>query len=233
MDLLPPLQVNPSRKEVWSENFQTIKDFYEENGHLTLPKKDPDYARLSRWLTYQRHGSTTLRKDQLELLESINYETVPLYRDRDEDAWEDKYNRLKEVYDETGHVKIKDNERGLACWLSRQRQSLRSNKLDPSRRERLGKLGIAKCHTMKKAKSQKLEVQWQAQFEKLKEYKRINGDCNVPHRYEEDRSLGTWVSNQRRRNIQMKDGIAVMNPDRMQKLVQLGFEWSGYDSKRK
>jgi hypothetical protein len=65
------LTVNPSKQEVGSKNFQEIKEFYEENGHLTLPRVDK-YSRLSNWLTYQRHGATSLRKDQLELLESIN-----------------------------------------------------------------------------------------------------------------------------------------------------------------
>jgi hypothetical protein len=65
------LTVNPSKQEVWSKNFQEIKEFYEENGHLALPRVDK-YSRLSNWLTYQRHGVTSLRKDQLELLESIN-----------------------------------------------------------------------------------------------------------------------------------------------------------------
>jgi Helicase associated domain len=32
----------------------------------------------------------------------------------------------------------------------------------------------------------------------LEQYKRINGNCNVPHRSSEDTSLGTWVSHQKR-----------------------------------
>ena len=39
------------------------------------------------------------------MLESINYKTVPLHRDRDDDEWEVKYVRLKELYDKTGSVK--------------------------------------------------------------------------------------------------------------------------------
>jgi hypothetical protein len=43
----------------------------------------------------------------LERLESINYLIVPLHRDRDEDEWEVKYSRLKELYDKSGSIKIK------------------------------------------------------------------------------------------------------------------------------
>ena len=93
-------------------------------------------------------------------------------------------------------------------------------------------LELGKALPEKEAKTKKLEAQWQAQLEKLKEYKRIDGDCNVPHHYEKDPSLGIWVSNQRRKYAQMKDGKTFMDPDRMRKLELLGFEWLWYNSKR-
>jgi chromosome segregation ATPase len=108
----PPLQVDPSRKEAWSENFQKAKEFYEENGHLSFPKNDPEHARLCGWLTYQRQRSKTLRNDQLEQLESINYMAVPLHHDRDDDEWEVKYSRLKELYSKTALVASVDEATG-------------------------------------------------------------------------------------------------------------------------
>jgi hypothetical protein len=149
----PPLQVDPSMEEAWSENFQKTKEFYEENGHLSFPNDDPEYAKLCGWLTYQRHRSKTLRNDQLERLESINYMTVPLCheRDEDEDEWEVKYSRLKELYSKTGSVQIKaGQDEVLSCWLTRQRHLSRVNLLDSTRRESLKKHGIAECQTMKK-----------------------------------------------------------------------------------
>jgi hypothetical protein len=75
-----PLKVNSSQEEVWSEHFQKIKKFYEEKGHLSIQRKDPESLRLAQWRTYQRHQYKALRKDQLERLESINYNAVPMYR---------------------------------------------------------------------------------------------------------------------------------------------------------
>jgi hypothetical protein len=226
----PPLtlKVNPSREEVWSKNLQQIKEFYEKNGHLTLPRTDPEYARLSNWLTYQRRHHKTLRKDQLERLESINYKTAPIHREGDDIKWEVKYNRLKQVYDETGDVNFKVKDRALCSWLSKQKRLLRNNKLDPSRQAKLGKLGIWLStmkgqHGRKKPKSKLFDAQWQSQFEKLKVYHRIKGDCNVPKRWKEDPLLGTWFSNQRMQYRQMKAGEADMDPDRIHKLEQLGF----------
>jgi hypothetical protein len=240
MTIPPLMEVNPSRKEVWSKNFKKIKEFYDKTGHLSLPRDDPEYTNLCQWLTYQRHRSKRLRKEQLELLESINYKTVPLHRDQDDSKWEIKFKRLKELHDKTGSVKIKaGQDAALSSWMSRQRHLLKIDLLNSTRQERLKELGITichktmNCHTTKRRKSKKLEAQWQAQMEKLVEYKRINGDCNVPHHYENDHSLGIWVSNQRSKYAQTKDGKTVMDPDRMEKLEELGFEWLWYDSKRK
>jgi hypothetical protein len=112
--------VNPSkRQEVWSKNFQKIREFYEENGHLTLSTTySPEYARLSKWLTFQRYRSTsTLRKDQLELLNGINYKTTPKHRKGNDTQWEVRYNQLKQAHDETGGNKVKIKEAASSCLL--------------------------------------------------------------------------------------------------------------------
>jgi hypothetical protein len=84
---VPVVTVHPSREEAWSENFRLVKEFYDAKGHLTLPRDDPQSLRLTQWLTYQRHQSKGLKKDQLERLESINYNDLPVYREDDEKEW--------------------------------------------------------------------------------------------------------------------------------------------------
>jgi hypothetical protein len=233
------LKVNQRmKKDIWSKNFQKIKEFYDEKKHLTLPSTDPNYVRLSQWLTKQRYRpDSLLRKDQLERLESISYKTAKFHRDGDDDAWEVRYNQLKLIYDETGGVIIRSNEPALSAWVSRQKRSLMNNMLDPTRQARLGKLGIHLSTTnyrcRKKKISSKLEEKWQSQFEKLQEYYRIKGNCNVPRGWKDDRSLGLWVHNQRMHYTKMKNRMAVMEPDRIQKLEQLGFKWASLMSDRK
>jgi hypothetical protein len=146
---------------------------------LTLPRVDK-YSRLSNWLSYQRHGATSLRKDQLELLESINYKTVPLHRDRDDSKWEIKCNQLKQVYDETGGDKVKIKDNALSSWFWTQKNLLRRGKLESSREERLKKLGInLSCRCRKVVKSKKNEEKWQSQFEKLNEYHQVKVEGKV------------------------------------------------------
>jgi hypothetical protein len=61
------------------------------------------------------------------------------------------------------------------------------------------------------------DKKWNKQYEKLVEFKRKNGHCQVPQRCQEDVSLGMWV------NTQSKDTIRL---DRKVLLDELGFVWN-------
>lgn len=110
-----PLHVNPSMGEVWSSNFESVQEFYEKNGHLTLP-----WPRLKSWLTYQRRHAKSLKGDQLERLESIRYNKTSIFRACDVDAWEAKFVLLKESRDKYGNFIPRDGK--LASWLTRQKK---------------------------------------------------------------------------------------------------------------
>jgi hypothetical protein len=88
---------------------------------------------LSEWLTHERHIAMSLRKDQLELLESIDHKTVPLHRDWDDIKWEVKCNQLKQVCDKAGFDKTKFKDNSLSCWFWKQKNLLRRGKLEPFR----------------------------------------------------------------------------------------------------
>ena len=217
----------PSKKDVWMENYITFKAFYEENGHLTLPKERKDYLRLSQWLTYQRHTSKSLRKDQLKLLESINYATTPAHRKVDEDEWNGKYMRMKHLKEETGSIRVPRKEHDLASWVSRQKNLIRSNLLDPKRKLMLMKLGIgpSKIQSRRVVKNKKYDEMWQSQYQKLLEYHQNKGDCNVPRYWKQDTALGEWTHNQRKQFGKKMTGEVDMDPDRIQKLEKIGFQW--------
>ena len=125
----------------------------------------------------------------------------------------------------------------MEAWILRQKQLLKLGKLDPSRPERLTKLGIHLSHHCKrKFKCEKREKKWQWQFEKLKDCHQIKGDCDMPRFWEEDHSLGAWVCTQWKQRAQTDEETEVTDasPDRAQKLEQLGIGWSVNDvGKRK
>ena len=70
--------------------------------------------------------------------------------------------------------------------------------------------------------SSKPKRTWEENFQKLKEYKAIHGDCSVPFRYNEDTRLGTFVSRQRQR-----DRKGILKEEERAKLDELGFDWTG------
>ena len=63
----------------------------------------------------------------------------------------------------------------------------------------------------------------------LLQYKEQFGDCNVPQRYAENKSLGVWCRHMRAAYRSIQKGVAPacsLPQDRMDKLEELGFEWN-------
>jgi hypothetical protein len=65
-----------------------------------------------------------------------------------------------------------------------------------------------------------LDMKWNMQYEKLVEFQRKNGDCMVPHNYDQDKFLGSWVGRQRFFHKSNK-----LRQDRKERLDILEFEW--------
>ncbi len=74
--------------------------------------------------------------------------------------------------------------------------------------------------------------QWSECLEELKEYKDINGHCNVPQNYEVNKDLANWVGRQRTEWRKFRDGKrAQITADRIALLDGLGFQWSPQEQK--
>lgn len=79
-----------------------------------------------------------------------------------------------------------------------------------------------------------LRDDWQTHYEELVEYKRNNGNCNVPARYTKNRRLGIWVSAQRQQYKQINSNVdgdkprraAPLTQERIDRLNDLGFTWT-------
>ena len=65
-----------------------------------------------------------------------------------------------------------------------------------------------------------LDQKWHQQRQKLVEFKQKNGHCMVPQGYEQDKSLGQWVS--RQRTLYTNNN---MGQDRKELLNEIGFVW--------
>ena len=59
------------------------------------------------------------------------------------------------------------------------------------------RLPVALCAAEKKQHStatERFNERWNIMFERLKDYKKMHGDCLVPFKYIDDPKLGSWVS---------------------------------------
>jgi hypothetical protein len=70
--------------------------------------------------------------------------------------------------------------------------------------------------------------EWEAQLARLVAFKAWHGDCNVPHRWAEDRKLGSWVQKQRLRKKKLDRGEPGdgMTAEWAARLEALGFGWN-------
>lgn len=207
------MNANASKKEKWMMNYKRVKDFYERNGHLTI--KD---ITLCQWLSYQRNHAM-LDDEQQKLLEEINYKSTKMHQEEDEIKWNKNFQKLVE-YMNTKEGRKEDQKNDYAkVWMSKQKRLLKNNMLNEERQKKLRSLGInLELSARKNLSSSMHNNQWEASFKKLKRHKETHGDCNVPRRYEENKSLGYWVSNQQKAYKNWKQGIGNMDPLRIDKL---------------
>ena len=129
--------------------------------------------------------------------------------------------RLSElvIYKRThGHCNVPhtyEANKSLANWVHNQRTAYRNGKLSEER--------IRMLNAIRFVWDQRGPAVWRAHYDELVAYKDQHGDCNVPHTYEANKSLGIWVHNQR---IAFRNGK--LSEDRIRMLNDIGFVWEQY-----
>lgn len=69
---------------------------------------------------------------------------------------------------------------------------------------------------------------WEERLNELKDYRRVNGHCNVPSTYPKNKQLSTWVKCQRRQyRLTGKGKSSNLTEERIAALDDLGFVWDG------
>jgi len=185
-----------------------------------------DYSKLVDCIHCWRRGHPRTHtvpsvdnNEQPKLLEEINYKSTKMHQEEDEIKWNKNFQKLVE-YMNTKEGRKEDQKNDYAkVWMSKQKRLLKNNMLNEERQKKLRSLGInLELSARKNLSSSMHNNQWEASFKKLKRHKETHGDCNVPRRYEENKSLGYWVSNQQKAYKNWKQGIGNMDPLRIDKL---------------
>jgi glutaredoxin len=133
----------------------------------------------------------------------------------DDKLWKKQYEQLVEFKRNNGHCRVPmsyQDDKSLWRWVDNQRTAHTKKKMRHDREELLDNIEFV--WRVDRA------APWNKQYEKLVEFKRKNGHFLVPFKYQEDLSLGAWVSKQRQ--LHRKNTI---RQDRKGLLDEIGFVW--------
>ena len=153
------------------------------------------------------------------------------------DPWKEKYDELLKFRSEHGHVYVptpKENEEytKLHEWLQIQRSEFSQYRSRHTRSPSSPKLAMTDTQfdLLTEIRLEDPSPEWEKKFERLCKYKELHGDANVPRRYQPDPKLGKWVDCQRTGYKSFRTGNKRhrngMNPNRIQRLEDVGFKWS-------
>lgn len=134
-----------------------------------------------------------------------------------QDSWAEMLRRLKQYRKKNGDCNIPTNyppDPALGRWLAMQRHKRKIKALSPDRVRLLDNAGVTWAPT---------DAAWEEMFRLLTQFKKQNGNCEVPTKWKENVRLADWV--QRQRIWRKKDRL---RKDRVQKLEKLGFSWAIY-----
>jgi hypothetical protein len=149
----------------WSEKYEELAAFKEENGNCDVPLGHSLYA----WVMYQKtqFKNGKLAEDRNDLLRKINFKFERLSRasrkstgeassptvtekvDREEylsELWEKSYNEMLEYKEKFGNCKIPVNysaNPSLGAWAFAQRMAYKKDKLSEERVQKLTEIGFA------------------------------------------------------------------------------------------
>jgi hypothetical protein len=185
-----------------------------------VAKSHAQDASLGIWVGNQRNlcNKNNIRPDRKRLLDEIGFAWKgDGGNNYDDKLWHQQYEKLVEFKRTNGHCMVPQSskdDKSLGQWVKNQRAGHANKKILPDRKGILDELGFA---WKADPATDKL---WLQQYEKLVEFKRKNGHCMVPSKYEQDKSLGRWVQTQRTYHDKDKLGI-----HRKELLDKIGFSW--------
>jgi hypothetical protein len=140
-------------------------------------------------------------------------------------TFEERLAHLVDYKEKNGHCNVPHDFKGyknLGTWVDRQRhqyKNFKENKTSSLTEERI-------CALEMLGFNWKLKFTFEDRLEQLSDYRKNNGDCNVPQGFKGYRNLGWWVNVQRKQYKNYKENKpSPITKERICALEKLDFEW--------
>ncbi len=199
----------------WNNNYHKLVEYKNKNGNCRVSINDKNYPGLGSWLYKQRKT-----KDNLPLLKFQKLDEIGIEWTIKEDNWAEMFEKFKKFCEDNGHQRVPEKNKSpnykpeygnLSSWISSQKNSYKKGHLPEWKLELLNRIGFL---------WEPNETAWNNSYQKLLEFKKINGHCNVSRFDEGYKELGQWVGRQRITKSKL-------TKKKYQKLEDVGFDW-GY-----
>jgi hypothetical protein len=152
-------------------------------------------------------------------------------------SFEERLEQCKEFMKKNGHCKIKTNSKehnNIGIWVQEKRRNYKLIKQGKKPKSKLSDEQIVMLDEIgfewgfkPDPNSPESDASWEANFEKLKEYKETHGDFDVPIDGDTE-FLGKWTRVQRlQQNLRETKRKSFITVDRVKKLQEVGFDWKG------
>ena len=228
-------RLNDTLTASWEVMYGYAKAFFEEHGHLDVPKRYTtiDGYSLGSWLLTQRrvyageiNGWLTDR--QIEKLNEISM----VWDSKAEIAWKQGYEQLRKYKETHGNLDIPSRyvtEDGFALGQlvtnirTAKDYGRRSTYLIPEHEQMLTDLGFI---------WDKLDYTWEQNFLACMKYKLEHGHLDIPADAvsEEGLAIGAWV--RRIRQIRAGKAAGRLTESQIQRLDGIGFPWDDHFTKQ-
>jgi len=220
-----PMSGDDQSDAQWFERYEELKKYKEAYGHCNIVYTRGGATPLSKWVKTQRkyYSENKLSPQRIELLNKIELS----WKRKNRGTWEDMFERFLSYKDEHGHIeaaKIFMDDKKLAHWISIQKTLRRKRELNETRTIKLNNIGFDWGVSKSPRKYIKPE-RWETMFDRLLQYKKQVGNCDVPHQWHEDKKLGQWVMLQR---SQMRLNRLALH--KIERLESIGFNWGSAET---
>jgi superfamily II DNA or RNA helicase len=176
----------------WEDRLEELRQFAEQNGHISLSREVTDQNQLASWITIQRvrYHQERLTKTQIHSLETIpQWSWAPLQQ-----TWETSFKYLLNYVNREGNANVPqdhfEDSFPLGRWVNKRRSAMKRGAMTEAEKTRLEEIpGWLWSPT---------SARKEEGFKLLQEFIDREGHARVPAKhFEKDFALGQWVTNRR------------------------------------